>query len=44
VTYTHNGRQYVSIASGLAGNSARRMAKGTVPTGGSMWTFALMPD
>ncbi len=44
VTYTYNGRQYVSIASGLAGNSARRMARGTVPTGGSMWTFALMPD
>ena len=44
VTYIHKGRQYVSIASGLAGNSARRMAKGTVPTGGSMWTFALMQD
>ena len=44
VTYTHKGRQYVSIASGIAGNSARRMARGTVPTGGSMWTFALMPD
>ncbi len=44
VTYTHQGKQYVSIASGLAGNSARRMARGTVPTGGSMWTFALMPD
>src|SRR3954471_7833530 len=44
VTYTYKGRQYVSIASGLAGNSARRMAKGTVPTGGSMWTFALMQD
>ena len=44
VTYMHKGRQYISIASGLAGNSARRMAQGTVPTGGSMWTFALMPD
>ncbi len=44
VTYTHKGKQYVSIASGLGGNSARRMAQGTVPTGGSMWTFALMPD
>lgn len=44
VTYMHKGRQYVSIASGIAGNSARRMARGTVPTGGSMWTFALMPD
>ena len=44
ITYTYKGRQYVSIASGLGGNSARGMAKGTVPTGGSMWTFALMPD
>ena len=44
ITYTHKGRQYVSIASGLGGNSARGMAKGAVPTGGSMWTFALMPD
>jgi alcohol dehydrogenase (cytochrome c) len=44
ITYTHKGRQYVSIASGLGGNSARGMADGKVPTGGSMWTFALMPD
>ena len=44
VTYTHKGRQFISIASGIAGNSARRMARGTVPTGGSMWTFALMQD
>ena len=44
VTYTHKGRQYVSIASGLGGNSARGMARGNVPTGGSMWTFALMAD
>ena len=44
VTYTHKGRQYVSIASGLGGNSARAMARGSVPLGGSMWTFALMQD
>jgi alcohol dehydrogenase (cytochrome c) len=44
VTYTHKGRQYVSIASGIGGNSARAMARGSVPLGGSMWTFALMPD
>jgi alcohol dehydrogenase (cytochrome c) len=44
ITYTYKGRQYVSIASGLGGNSARAMVGDTVPTGGSMWTFALMPD
>jgi alcohol dehydrogenase (cytochrome c) len=44
ITYTHKGRQYVSIASGLGGGNARRYAYNTVPTGGSMWTFALMPD
>jgi alcohol dehydrogenase (cytochrome c) len=44
ITYTHKGRQYVSIASGLGGNSARAMSRGNVPLGGSMWTFALMPE
>ena len=44
ITYTHEGQQYVSIASGLGGGLANRYARGLVPTGGSMWTFALMPD
>ncbi len=44
ITYTHKGRQYVSIASGLGGNSARRMAHGKVPLGGAMWTFALFRE
>jgi alcohol dehydrogenase (cytochrome c) len=44
ITYTYKGRQYVSIASGLGGLSARRMAGNSMPTGGSMWTFALMPE
>ena len=44
ITYTHKGQQYVSIASGLGGSVARRMAVAKVPTGGSMWTFALMPQ
>ena len=44
ITYTHKGQQYVSIASGLGGSVARRMAVDKVPTGGSMWTFALMPQ
>ena len=34
----------VFIASGIGGNSARAMARGKVPLGGSMWTFAVMPD
>jgi alcohol dehydrogenase (cytochrome c) len=44
ITYTHNGRQYVTIASGLGGTLATRYAATTVPTGGSIWTFALMPE
>jgi alcohol dehydrogenase (cytochrome c) len=42
ITYTHNGRQYVTIASGLGGGLASRYAADKVPTGGSVWTFALM--
>ena len=44
ITYTHNGRQYVTVASGLGGSLATRYAARKVPTGGSMWTFALMPE
>ena len=44
ITYTHNGRQYVTVASGLGGGLANRYAAGEVPTGGSVWTFALMPE
>ncbi len=44
ITYTHNGRQYVSVASGLGGAVAPRFVQATVPTGGSLWTFALMPE
>jgi len=43
ITYTHNGRQYVTIASGLGGILATRYAAAKVPTGGSIWTFALFP-
>jgi alcohol dehydrogenase (cytochrome c) len=43
ITYTHNGRQYVSIASGLGGALATRFAAAKVPAGGSIWTFALFP-
>jgi alcohol dehydrogenase (cytochrome c) len=46
VTYTHKGRQYVTVLSGIGGlywNIAREQLK-NVPQGGSVWTFALMPD
>jgi len=41
VTYTHKGRQYVTVASGLGGTLATRYASRKVPTGGSVWTFAI---
>ncbi len=44
ITYTHKGRQYVTIASGLGGALATRYASLKMPTGGSVWTFALMPE
>jgi len=44
ITYTHKGRQYVTIASGLGGSLAPRYAGSKMPTGGSVWTFALMPE
>ena len=44
ITYTHKGTQYVSVASGLGGSLARRLAADKVPAGGALWTFALMPE
>ena len=44
ITYMYKGRQYVTIASGLGGGIARRFAASSVPTGGSIWTFALMQE
>jgi alcohol dehydrogenase (cytochrome c) len=43
ITYTHKGRQYVTVASGLGGIVASRYAAQKVPAGGSVWTFALQP-
>ena len=43
ITYTYKCCQYVTIASGLGGNEANLYAATRVPTGGSIWTFALMP-
>jgi alcohol dehydrogenase (cytochrome c) len=45
ITYTHKGRQYVTVASGFGGILAKQAVGQTlVPTGGSLWTFALMPE
>ena len=44
ITYTHKGRQYVTIASGRGGILSSRYTGDKVPTGGSVWTFALMPE
>jgi alcohol dehydrogenase (cytochrome c) len=44
ITYTHKGRQYVTIASGVGGILASRYAARLVPAGGSVWTFALMSE
>jgi len=41
ITYTHKGRQYVTVASGIGGILATRYAAHAVPSGGSVWTFAL---
>jgi alcohol dehydrogenase (cytochrome c) len=42
ITYTHKGRQYVTVASGRGGLLASRYTTDKVPTGGAIWTFALM--
>jgi len=46
ITFTHKGRQYVAIQSGLGGVNQARMAEDlkNVPRGGSVWAFALMPE
>ena len=44
ITYTNNGRQYVTVTSGRGGTLASRYTQDKVPTGGSVWTFALLPQ
>ena len=46
ITFTHRGRQYVAIQSGLGGVNQARMAGElkNVPRGGSVWAFALMRE
>ncbi len=46
VTWTANGRQYITVLNGVGGvyslfSGDKRLA--SVPAGGSVWTFALMP-
>jgi alcohol dehydrogenase (cytochrome c) len=45
ITFTHRGRQYVTVLSGIGGSVNRRV-KGydLIPSGGSVTTFALMPE
>jgi len=44
VTYTHRGVQYVSVPSSIAGGNSVNLRAGNIQRGGSVWTFALMPD
>ncbi len=46
ITFTHKGRQYVVVQSGLGGVNVVRMGEQlkNVPRGGSVWAFALMPE
>jgi alcohol dehydrogenase (cytochrome c) len=44
ITYTHKGRQYVTVLSGRGGSNPNRFARDVIPTGGAAWTFALMPE
>jgi alcohol dehydrogenase (cytochrome c) len=44
ITYTHKGRQYVTVVSGIGGILATRYAARKVPAGGSVWTFALLSE
>lgn len=42
ITWTHNGKQYVTVLSGLGGSVSGRRGLPDIPLGGSVWTFALM--
>mgnify|MGYP003338399499 len=44
ITWTHNGKQYITVLSGLGGlyGQAHRVQRlPNVPLGGTVWTFAL---
>ncbi len=44
ITWTRDGRQYVTVLSGLGGSNSGRRGLPPIPLGGSVWTFALMPE
>jgi alcohol dehydrogenase (cytochrome c) len=46
ITWTHKGKQYVSVLVGLGGlyGTRNREALKAVPVGGSVWTFALFDN
>ena len=44
ITYTNKGVQYVTILSGRGGSNPTRAVGDIVPAGGSVWTFALLPQ
>jgi alcohol dehydrogenase (cytochrome c) len=44
ITYTYKGQQYVTVLSGLGGSVIKRLIGDKIPTGGAVWTFALMPQ
>jgi len=41
ITWTKNGKQYMTILSGLGGSNSGRRGLPDTPLGGSVWTFAL---
>ncbi len=46
ITWSRNGRQYITVASGLGGVYPFSMGStklSAVPLGDSLWTFALLP-
>ena len=44
ITYTYKGVQYITVLSGRGGSVSGRAVSETVPSGGSVHTFALMLD
>jgi alcohol dehydrogenase (cytochrome c) len=42
ITWTRNGKQYVTVLSGSGGVAGARRGLPDVPLGGSVWTFALI--
>ena len=44
ITYTYKGAQYVTVLSGRGGSVSGRAVGDSVPTGGSVYTFALMRE